>query len=245
VLALAMAGAAAGFINVVAGGGSLLTMPLMIFLGLSPNAANGSARVAILVQNLAAVLRYRRAGKLELSLIKRLLPPLLVGASAGAWAATVIDPAGFRALLGWIMLGCAALVVFDPSRLMGREAASTRRPASAARLWPTLLVIGFYGGMIQAGVGYLILSGLTLVLGLELLEANVMKVVLVFAYTPIALLFFLSEGLVDATAAISLAAGQALGGWLGASAALKRGAGLIRAMLAMVIVVSGIKLLWF
>jgi uncharacterized membrane protein YfcA len=165
-----------------------------------------------------------------------------LGALLGSAVASRLPDSGFRHLLGWVMLGCALLVAFNPRGLYARgERAEPRM--SAQRVWPTLLVIGLYGGMIQAGVGYLILGGLTLVIGLPLLQANILKVALVFAYTPIALGAFLLEGRLDPALGLILAAGQALGGYLGARAALARGEGLIRIFLLAVVVASALKLL--
>lgn len=243
--ALLGAGVAAGFINVLAGGGSLITMPLLIFLGLPANTSNGTARVAIFVQNLSAMARYRRAGRLDLSMLARLAPAALIGALCGAALAHYIGDAGFKRVLGWVMLGCAVLVVLNPKAAIVRAAEGTRRDLRAARVWPVLFVIGFYGGLVQAGVGYLILAGLTMALGLELVEANILKVVIVFVYTPIALAVFFWQGQVQLWPGLVLACGQAAGAWVAASLALEKGAGLIRLMLAVVVLLSAIKLLWY
>jgi uncharacterized protein len=235
---LVLAGMAAGFLNVVAGGGSLLTVPLMIFLGVPEVTANGTSRLGIIVQSGAALAAFRRSGKLEPQLIRKLAAPTLLGALLGAYLATLIDGAAFRSLLGWVMLGCGLLVVIDPPAVRGRQPQLT-----ALRVWPTLFAIGVYGGMIQAGVGYLILAGLTFVLGLELEVANVLKSLLIALYMPLAAAIFLWQGHVDLWLALALSLGQALGGWLGAVATLRSGARLIRIVLAVVVVGSGIALL--
>jgi uncharacterized membrane protein YfcA len=237
VLALAGAGFVAGFVNVVAGGGSLLVMPLLVFLGVPEGTANGTTRVAIFVQNAVAAVAYGRRGELDFGMAKKLVPPAMLGALAGGLIGVRLSDAGVRVLLGWVMLGCAALAVWNP-----RPAA--RAPAHGwLRVWPLMLGVGLYGGLIQAGVGYLILAGLTLVASVPLLQANIQKVVLVFAYTPIALLVFSSEGKVDYVLGAVLALGQALGGWFGALAALERGERLIRALLVLAVLASALKLL--
>jgi uncharacterized membrane protein YfcA len=235
---LVLAGTAAGFLNVVAGGGSLLTVPLMIFLGVPEATANGTSRVGILVQSASALAAFRRSGKLEAGLVRKLITPTLIGALLGAYLATRISGEAFRSILGWVMLGCGLLVVLDPPAARGRPLR-----LDALRVWPTLFVVGVYGGMIQAGVGYLILAALTFVLGLELELANVLKSVLVALYMPLAAAVFLWNGHVDLWLAIALSIGQALGGWLGAVATVRSGAVLIRAMLAVVVVGSGVALL--
>lgn len=242
-LALIATGFAAGFVNVIAGGGSLLTVPLLIFLGLPESTANGTSRLAVFVQNAVALLRYRREGRLDLALAARFALPAIAGAAVGAAAATRISDAAFRTVLAWVMLGCALLVAFEPKLARMRRAHTNGPTPSAARVWPTLFVIGLYGGLVQAGVGYLILAGLTLLLGVDLVEANIQKVAIVFIYTPIAFAVFSSDGLVAWWPAIVLSLGQALGGWIGAQEALRRGERFIRALLVVVVVLSAVKLL--
>jgi uncharacterized membrane protein YfcA len=236
------AGAIAGFLNVVAGGGSLLAMPVLIFVGLPDTAANGTARIAILVQNVTAAARYHRAGRIQGDLVERFAPPTVVGAIAGAAAATVIPDTGFRQVLAWVMLAAALAVVVGPARLLRRAAASEPR-LHPALIWPLFIAVGFYGGLVQAAVGYLLLAVLSLGIGLDLVEANILKVVLVLAYTPIALGILGGGGKVNLWLGLLLAVGQAAGAWVGAAAALKRGATLIRLVLAVTVVVMALELL--
>jgi len=242
---LVLGGAMAGFMNVVAGGGSLITMPLLIFLGVPPTVANGSARLGILLQNTTAVGRYWRGGVIEWRAIAWLVPPTLAGAALGAVLGAGLSDGGFRALLGWITLAAALVVALDlPKRIRQRDGAGPRAPNPRHPLLLILLFgVGVYGGMIQAGVGYLFLAVLTLVGRYTLVPANVTKVVLILAYTPIAVAIFAGQGKLDWLAGLLLAAGQAIGGWLGAAAALKRGARLIRITLVVVVIATAVKLL--
>jgi uncharacterized protein len=242
VAALLCVGVAAGFVNVVAGGGSLLSLPLLIFLGLPATTANGTSRLAILTQSISAVTAFQRAGQVDRQLVLRCSGPALLGASAGAYAATQLANDSFRAILGWVMLGCAAFVVVNP-RLGAAAGAQLQPRLSRAWVWPTLFAIGLYGGAVQAGVGYLVLAGLVSLLRIDLVQANVLKTVLIGLYTPIALAIFLWHGQVDLWLGLVLSAGQALGGWLGAAATLQRGERFIRITLALVVIASGLKLL--
>ena len=240
-------GMLAGYLNVVAGGGSLLAVPLLIFLGLPEGVANGTSRLAILMQAATAMAKYRSAGKLDWKLARVLLPPTLLGAVIGAVVATQVSDALFRNILAWVMIACASVVTAEPF-LLGRKARdSSPSPAllEASRVWPTMLLVGFYGGMVQAGMGYVMLAGMVLALGMRLADANVMKMVLVVTYTPLALGVFVWKDMVHWPFGILLAAGQALGGWLGAAAALERGEGFVRAVLALAVLLTAIKLLWF
>ena len=240
-------GVLAGYLNVIAGGGSLLAVPVLIFLGLPEGVANATSRPAILMQAVTAVLKYRGAGKLDAKLARVLLPPTLLGAALGALLATYVSDATFRSILAWVMIACASVVCLEPL-LFGRKARdSSPEPAvlTPGRVWPVMLLVGFYGGMVQAGMGYVMLAGMVLALGIRLAEANVMKMILVVTYTPLALAVFVWKDMVHWPFGILLATGQALGGWLGAAAALERGEGFVRAMLAAAVLLTAIKLLWF
>lgn len=239
VIALLLAGAVSGFLNVVAGGGSLITVPLLIFLGLPETTANGTSRLAIFVQCIPALVTYRRAGQLDTALLYKLGPPALAGALIGALVGARLPDAGFRTLLGAVMLACAVLVVLKPPS----PARAAEPRLSAARVMPLLFAIGLYGGLVQASVGYLILAALTFALGLSLQAANVMKTVLVALYTPLAIGVFAAHGRIDLYAGALLSVGSALGGWLGAQEALRRGERFIRVVLALVVLASGLKLL--
>jgi uncharacterized membrane protein YfcA len=244
VLALVLTGVAAGFANVVAGGGSLLSVPLLIFLGLPEGVANGTSRIAILAQNVVAMLRYRRQGQLDARLVGRMAAPALLGAGLGAWWATRLDDSSFRSLFGWVMLGCALLIALNPKPAAAADgAAGAGVGPGTLRVWLVLFGIGLYGGLIQAGVGYLILAALPLWLGCSLVQANVLKVVIVGLYTPIALFVFWRQGQLAFWPGLWLTLGQSLGAWLGVQEVLRRGERLIRVMLVLSVLLGAAELL--
>ena len=234
---------AAGFANVVAGGGSLLTMPLLVLIGLPEAVANGSVRVAILVQNLAAVGRYHRRGRLDWTAARRLAAPTVLGGIGGAWLANQIDDASFRTILAWVVVAAALVVALPFQRWLGRAQAKGVAQPSLVLVWPVMITVGCFGGFVQAGVGYVLLAALTLVMGIGLVDANILKVVLVLAYTPFAIALFAGHGHIDAVATGVLAAGQAIGAWIGAGVVIQRGARLIRAVLVVAAVASALALL--
>lgn len=247
ILELFGVGMLAGYLNVVAGGGSLLAVPLLIFLGLPDGVANATSRVAIFTQALTAVGKYRSAGKLDPGLSRSLLPPTLVGAVLGALLATRVSDALFRSILAWVMVACAAAVCVEPFIMRRRRESDpgTRPALPGHKVWPVMLLVGFYGGLVQAGMGYVMLAGLVFALGIRLTDANVMKMVLVLTYCPLVLGVFVWQDMVHWPFGILLAVGQALGGWLGASAALKRGENFVRAVLACAVLLTAAKLVWF
>lgn len=241
-------GIAAGTLNVLAGGGSFLTIPLLIFLGLPATVANGTNRVAILVQNLGAVWNFRRHGLVERSWIPRAALPALLGAGLGAWAAIRIDDSSFQRILAALMAAFALVVLLDPirTRLLGRrgESAARRGPASAAQgtAFPLAFFgVGLYGGFVQAGIGFLILAVATVV-GLDLVRGNSLKVLVVLVFTPVALAMFALAGKVDWGLGLTMAAGNFLGGLLGSHLTVLKGHAWVKRVVLIMILVFAVKL---
>jgi len=239
---VAAVGLVAGFVNVAAGGGSLLAIPALIFIGLPATVANGTIRIAVIVQTGTAVFRYARARRLELRTVKKTVFPALIGAGIGAWAATWISDGGFKhVLVGVILVATGALVIQPLLPASWRLKEVTKRPDWLVAL--LMIGVGLYGGFIQAGVGFLLIAVLVMGAGLPLVEANIVKVAVVLAYTPIALGLFIANDKVDLQAGASLAAGQAVGAWVSAGLTLNKGARFIRIVLAVMLVAATVKLL--
>lgn len=239
---LVVGGLFAGAINTLAGGGSLITLPLMLFLGMPAALANGTNRVAILAQNVAATASFRAGGVRVGRLSLWLLGPAALGTVIGAFVAIDIDERLFRRVLGIVMLLFAVWVLFD-KKSFARDAgqAPDRRPGA----WHLLafFALGIYGGFLQAGIGVLIIAALVGGMGLDLVRANAVKVSVVLGYTAVALAIFWAHRKVDALAGLALAAGHAAGGVLGARLTVKKGSPFVRAVLIAVVVASSVKLL--
>ena len=253
-LILFAAGIVAGTLNVVAGGGSFLTLPLLIFLGLPPTVANGTNRVAILVQNIGAVWGFNRHRIIEWRWLRLAAAPALVGAVLGTFLAVRIGDDGFRRALAVIMVVVTLWTLWDP---VGRRARAAGPEPDASRasddgkaraenrwLWTCgFFCVGVYGGFVQAGIGFLILAVATVV-GLDLVRGNALKVLVVLVFTPVALAIFAANGLVDWGMGLALGAGNFLGGLVGVRTTILRGNAWIRRVVTIVIVVFAIKL-WF
>jgi uncharacterized membrane protein YfcA len=139
------------------------------------------------------------------------------------------------------MLGVCVIMIVDPARRLRFDPARLGAVRTAA-LVATFFVIGVYGGFIQAGVGFLIITGL-LVHGLDLVRINAVKVFVVGAFTVTALAVFIRNGQVDWPLGLALAAGNATGGWLGARLAVSKGHDWIRRLVLVVVVVFALRLL--
>ena len=235
-------GTIAGVLNVLAGGGSLLTLPVLIFLGLPSAMANGTNRIAILVQNIVAVqgFRHRRMMPWKIALI--CTGPALIGSVLGAKLAIDVSDEMFRRILAGVMIGVCVLMLVDPAKRLKFDPTTLTR-GRIVGLALTFLGVGVYGGFIQAGVGFLIITGL-LVHGLDMVRINAVKVFVVMVYTAAALVVFVRAGQVDWMLGLALAAGNALGGWLGSQLAVSKGHDWLRRLVLLVAVAFAVKLFW-
>jgi len=233
-------GIVVGFINVNAGGGSSLTLPTLIFmLGNDAALANGTNRVAILVQNIFAVASFRKQQFAEFELSGKMSLFTLPGAILGSILATRINGAIFEKILGGVLIFIVISMFFS------KPYAQKNRNQPEKKNWliyPALVGIGFYGGFLQIGVGFLFMAALYHLLKLDLILVNMHKVFIILIYTVPALLVFLITGNVDWKLGISLAAGSALGAWIGAHASVKGGEKVIRIILAAAIIPMAAKL---
>ncbi len=232
-IALLLAGGfAAGVVNSMAGGGSLLTVPLLVTLGLPGTTANATNRIAVLVQSIVGAWRFRAEGVPGERGATHALVPLLIGAAAGALLVSRLPHETFERLFGVVMI--ALLVPLLRARQIG-AAPAVARPWPPALATLAFLAIGVYGGAIQAGVGILLLLVLVRA-GHGLIEANSIKIVAVAAFTAVAVLVFLATAEVVWMPAIVLSLGTAAGADVGARLAVRGGERLVRPVLVAAVV---------
>lgn len=236
---LAGVGVLSGFLNVMAGGGSLLVLPVLIFLGLPGNVANGTNRVAIVAQNASAVASFFRKGYSDLRTMLTLALCAVPGAALGAYLGTQVSGELFNRILGGLMI--LLLILMSTKQ---RDAEITEKPKRLVLGHILMVAVGFYGGFIQAGVGFFLMAVLYRVVGLDLVRVNAFKVFIVGIYTLVALAIFADKGQVLWLLGAALAVGTTAGGWIGAHFTVKRGEGLIRVVLNVVLVVMAIRLLF-
>jgi uncharacterized membrane protein YfcA len=223
-LLLVFGGAAAGFINANAGGGSILTVPLLVLAGVPGNDANGSNRVGILTSNAAAVTAFRRLGVRGMSRALPVLVPTVIGSFVGSYGITRFTDDAFERIFGLLMFPVIVLSIRKPKVDLGRAP------------WPLLatvaafFLVGVYGGAVQAGIGLVMLALLSRA-GFDLVLANNVKALVNVIITLVALPVFVWQGRVVWWPAIVLAVGFTAGGYLGAHAAVKGGERFIRAVM--------------
>lgn len=216
-------GVAAGVVNTLAGGGTLITVPLLVLVGLSPNVANGTNRVAVLVQSVVATWAFHRRGYTGVRLSATVLPSGLVGAAIGAYLSTQLSGAAFRQIFGVAMLPLAALIFSRRKGLTTLGQEHRGEPKGSVQLAVAFFAVGAYAGFIQAGVGIIALAALTLIGGFDLRQGNAVKVFTVAVFTAVAVVFFALESQIALGHGLALAAATGLGGYLGTLAAVKRG----------------------
>lgn len=234
-------GIAAGFINTVAAGGSLLALPMLIFLTSDPTLANGTNRVAIFFQNFSAIMGFRRKGVSNFRYGILLAVPAVIGAGIGAKIAIGTDAALFQFILAAVMLIMLALTLLNPTaRLRDRIESSGRTSQILAMV--VFFFIGIYGGFIQAGVGLLIITALRLLTGMDLVRTNAIKVLVIFFYTVLALGIFIMGKQVDWTLGVTLAIGNATGAWIGSHWAVEKGDKWIKVVLVVAVLVFSVNL---
>lgn len=225
------AGFIAGMINTVAAGGSLLTLPVLIFMGLPSAVANGTNRIAILVQSIVATRQFHKKGHLDKKLAILLGVPGLVGSLIGANLAISITDQVFNAILAVMMVITVIFIVWSPQK---KIASLTYEDYSLIRKILGGIIfffVGIYAGFIQAGVGFFIIAALTAVFGLSLVKSNGIKVLLSGAFVFVSLFVFIIHGQVHWLLGFTLAIGNALGAWLGSNIAIHKGDKWIKAFL--------------
>ncbi|MEK7266509.1 MAG: sulfite exporter TauE/SafE family protein [Pseudomonadota bacterium] len=241
---LAVAGFASGWINVIAGGGSLLTVPVMVFMGLPGPVANGTNRLSIIAQSISAIAAFRSQGFSDFRLSATLSVAASIGAYFGARIGVSLDGVWFNRTVAAVMIAVMVLMATGEDKSKPRADASAK--AKNLVLGHGLMIgAGFWGGLIQIGVGFLLMPILYRVMGLDLVRVNMHKVFIALVFTSVAFAVFASKVEIVWEAGAALALGTAVGGWMGAHATIKKGEKFIKRALIAVLAAMAVKLLFF
>ncbi len=239
--ALFVVGLAVGFINILAGGGSLLSLPVLIYFGLPTAVANGTNRIAIIMQNLTGSFRFYKFKVIPWRLAIFAAITGIIGAAIGANFAVDVPDAVFKRLLGGVMIFVLIIIALDPSKHI---LARSQNLQGWGKVWFALafLGVGFWVGFIQAGVGFIVIT-VGLFAGFDLIKTNALKILLIFFFTIIALAIFIWHGQVDYTYGFTMGIGNSIGAWWGSKAAVKKGHRWIRGFVLLMGAIFAIKLL--
>lgn len=243
IVLLVLIGFIAGSVNTIAGGGSLLTLPILIFLGLPPNIANGTNRIAIFFQNIFTTAGFKSKGIVTFPFSIYIGISALLGSIVGAQIAVDIKGETFNKILAIIMVLVVAYMVL---RSKSKRIVDIER-SSGKHLWLSVFLfffVGIYGGFIQAGVGFIILLVLSSVNNFSLVKSNAVKVTVVLIYTVAAVAIFAYNDKINWKIGLILAVGNAAGGWFASRWSVAKGDRLVKKFLIVMVVIMAIKL-WF
>lgn len=215
-----LAGIVAGIINTLAGSGSAVTLPMLVFLGLDASVANATNRVGVLVQNIAGIATFQRSGKLDISGAFWLTIPAMFGSVFGTYIATILSPDQMEYAIGAMMVLILITIFVNPNKWLRQQSeVAPGRPGLG--VLALFFLIGAYGGFIQAGVGVFLLAAMVLGAGYSMVHANAIKLVIVLAFTVVALIVFIwSPVRIDWGIGILMAVGQSIGAWAAAKFAV-------------------------
>ncbi len=237
-------GIVCGIINTLAGSGSLISLPILMFIGLPPHVANGTNRIGIFFQNIVGTLNFKRQNVLDVAMGFRVAIPSILGSVSGAFIVLELNERAMEITVGVVLIMMLVPLWMKPSRWL-----KGARP-DEIKSYPVLqfiifFLIGTYGGFIQAGVGIFLLTALVLHSGYDLVRANALKVFINLIFTPFALAVFIIKGQIDLPAGMFLASGNAIGAYFASKYAVRWGSAFVRYILIAVIIIAGTRLLFF
>lgn len=240
-LLLFCAGLSAGFIDSIAGGGGLISVPALLWAGLTPQMALGTNKMQSTWGTLMAVRKYTRAGFIDWPQMRLPIVVTFLFASLGTWTVTQLSNAVLKLIVPWMLLGIALYVLLSPG--LGKTA-SQARMSLAAFACAAGSVLGFYDGFFGPGTGAFWALACISLLGLELTRATAFTKVVNLASNAASLIVFVLSARVNYEIAAAMIAGQLIGGRLGAGMAIRHGAGFIRIIFITVVFTMVAKLLW-
>ncbi len=230
IIVIVIAGIFVGFINTLSGGGSVISLSLLILLGLPAGIANGTNRISIFFQTLSSVGNFTRQKMFDNLRPVYLAIPATIGAILGAVLAVDVNSRVIEIAMAVSMVLMLGFLFYKPDKWLKEKPARLLQPL---KWWQFLIffLVGFYGGFIQVGVGYFLLMALVLGVGYDLVKANAVKNLIVFFYAIFALLVFIIDGKVNYLYGFILSAGSMIGALIASHLAVKKGAGFIRAVI--------------
>jgi uncharacterized membrane protein YfcA len=238
--ALFAAGLVAGILNVIAGGGSFLTLPILLFLGLPAPMANGTNRVSLLFQNVGAVWAFKKHDVMDWDEAKRAAIFATLGALLGVWMVFQVDDHTFKRILAFLMIAVTLVTLLSGKKGKGGEELIRRR----IPVWATSLgyfLVGIYGGFVQAGIGFFMLV-ITTLSGFDLVRGNAIKVFCILVFTVVVLGVFISQGAINWGLGLCMAAGSIIGAQIGVRLAVTRGHGWVRMVVTVAVIGFAVKL---
>lgn len=218
-LSLIFSGLLVGFINTLAGGGTIISISFFMMFGLPITVANGTNRIAVLLQTLTSTVTFKSRKILDVKKGIYLGIPTIIGSIAGAFVAVDLNKLIFERAFAVIMLIMLFFMIFKPEKwLKGQENLISKKVSFWQ--WIIYLLIGFYGGFIHVGVGYFILAALVLSSGYDLVRANAIKVFIVMLYAPFTIIVFIIENQINYEYGLIHSIGNIIGDYIASKYAI-------------------------
>lgn len=233
---LVVSGLLVGFINTLAGGGSIISLSVLMLMGLPAPVANGTNRIAVTIQTLTATTMFRHKKVLDLKKGLWLGLPSAIGSLFGAWIAVDINEEIFEKAMAGIMLVMLVFLFIDSKKyLYGRQDMIDRK-ISPLQVF-IFFIIGIYGGFIHVGIGYFLLAALVMNVGYDLVKANALKVLIVLMYMPFSFLVFMFMSDINWTYGLVMTIGSVVGAYIASRMAVERGVNFVKWVIVVVVVV--------
>jgi uncharacterized membrane protein YfcA len=237
---LFLAGVAASFINAMAGGGSLITLGIMMLLGIEPSVANGTNRIGVVAGTGSAALAFKTEKYSDIKQSVLLSLCAIPGAIIGSLYSINLSDKLFQQIIAIIMI----LVLLTLFIQKNKQSKALQRLQNSKWIYPVMFVIGLYGGFIQIGVGFLLMAAYRHLMVLDLLKTNMHKNVVVLIYTIPILFIFGFNGKINWAYAIIISLGNAVGSWISVKIAIKKGEKFVKFILAISILLMAAKFIY-
>ena len=237
-LLLMASGLIAGFINTLAGGGSLLTLPALMLVGLPADIANATNRVGVFLSAIEGTRGFHRHGKLDKTALIPILAPTIAGSLGGSLLASFLPTTLLEPILLSTLIAMAVAIVARPTMVAPPPGTIPLRVNQSIKGFIGLFFAGLYGGFVQAGVGFVLIAALCGALRYDLVRANALKMAATGIFSLVALTVFVVRDQVLWVPGLVLAAGTVLGVRLSVRFAISVDHAVLRwILLAMVITV--------
>jgi uncharacterized membrane protein YfcA len=237
IIVLITSGVLVGFINTLAGGGSIISLSVLMFLGLPAGVANGTNRVAILIQSIAAVGSFKHQKVLDHKKGLWLAIPATLGSIFGAWIAVDLNEAIIEKSIAIVMLLMVFFILYKPESWLKGKIELQEKKVSISQMI-LFFFIGIYGGFLHMGVGYFLLAGIVLTAGFDLVKGNAIKNFIVLIWAPAILLVFIINDQVNFAYGLTHSIGNVAGALVASRMAVKKGSNFVRWVIIAVILLT-------
>jgi uncharacterized membrane protein YfcA len=237
IILLIISGILVGFINTLAGGGSIVSLSVLMILGLPPGLANGTNRIGIAIQTFTAAANFKKQKVLPVKKALLLSIPAIAGSIIGSWIAVDINEDAFKTAIGIIMLVMMIFIVFNPQKYIYGRKDIIKKPLKPW-VFIVFFFLGIYGGFLHMGIGYFLLATIVLGTGYDLVKANAMKVLIILIYTPFTLAVFIFNNQIDWSYGLLLSLGTVIGAFIASNMAVKKGVAFVKWVIIIVILTT-------